>query len=151
MLTALLLASTIGLSVPMQSRPLRRVDRAHVVGAPVLNDDARPGVYVWREDGRFQFAVVGTRSVVQFQVRVSQAVTEAEQDGLRWRQKQSKHWVARSRGGGRGSLRSRGGIKIGRAQVDGQRLPIFLGPLAYRAASTVEIGMFGALKRSLRR
>ncbi len=133
-------------------RPLiRQIDRAHVVGAPVLDGEARPGVYVWREDGLFRFAVVGPASATtEFQVRASQGVEVVERDGIVWQRRAPRHLLARGRSG-RGALRSRGHIKIGLARRGKRRVRIFVGPLAARAASTVEIGAFGALRVRSRR
>ena len=132
-----------------RSRAIRRVDRAHVVGAPVLDSKARPGVYVWREDGVFRFAVIpraGEAATTEFQVRASGPVSASSQDGFVWKRQGPQRLLARCRSG-QGALRTKGHIKIGRAQRRGRRVRIYLGPLAQRGASTVEIGAFGALKR----
>ena len=130
-------------------KAVQRIDRAHIVGSPVLDDKARPGLYIWLEDGRFHFAVVGAgRSApTEFQLRTTRRLSAREDDGLTWIRKGSRHLMGRSRSG-RGSLRTEGSVKVGRVRRGGRRARIYLGPLAQRATSTtVEIGKFGALKR----
>ncbi len=131
---------------PVKPAPVRRIDRAHVVGAPVLDERARPGLYIWLEDGRFRFAVVGGRSATQFQVRANRPMAVANEDAMVWLKRGPRHYVGRSRSG-RGSIATRGHIKVGRVRRGGRRVRMFVGPLAWRAASTVEIGAFGAVRR----
>ena len=138
-------ALAVGAPDPRRKR-IRRIDRAHVVGAPVLDGKARAGVYVWREDGLFRFAVVGGEPATEFQVRANRPLRLKSDDALTWIRRGPRHYVGRSRAG-QGAIETKGHIKIGKARRGGRRVRIYLGPLAQRAASTVEIGAFGAAKR----
>ena len=125
---------------------VRRVDRAHVVGSPVLDERARPGLYVWRNGGRFRFAVRGRRTT-QFHVRSTEPITPAGEDGMVWTRVGPRHMIGRSPSGGRGSVASSGRLTVEKVKRGGRRARIYVGPLAQKGAATVDIGEYGAVRR----
>lgn len=147
MLALTLLHLAVGTAVvgAPADRPIARIDRAHLVGAPVLDESTPPGLYVWREDGRMQFVVVG-RGTTKFRVRSTDPIEADVVDAMKWVKKSPRHLVGVSRAG-HGHLKTSGKIVIGPVKRGDRRVPIFLGPLAERGAQKVKIGMFGALKR----
>ena len=130
---------------PGRARAIKRIDRAHIVGSPVLDKTARPGLYIWREDGRFQFAAVG-RTSIRFEVISTEPIRASIDEGMVWERLGPRRFLGRGVAA-RGAIATRGRIKVGRARRGSRRARIYLGPLAERGAKAIEIGAFGALKR----
>ena len=125
-------------------RPLKRVDRAHIVGAPVLDASAKPGVYVWREGGRYRFAVRG-RGEVRFRLRGQRRLVPGASDGLTWVRKKAREVIGRATNG-RASLDTAGTLLVGPAYRGRKKVRIFVGPLAHPTVGKVKIGLYGAVK-----
>jgi hypothetical protein len=121
--------------------PLKRVDRMMAVGAPVLDENASEGVYVWLEDGWFNVAAVsrskGKRKSMSVSVRSTKKIQKAEGD-----------FTARESDGGLSLSASVGGVVVkGRFRTEGDitvTTPhgLFVGPLSKPAASPVSIGRY---------
>lgn len=152
-----ILTSSVGLGVaeakkaPKKERPIERLDRTRAVGAPVLDDETKAGIYVWLEDGEYRIAAVphdkkrpknetivvklaSTKDVTTKDLGDFTKVGAGRAFSLKVRVKQE---VAR------GALVTEGDLTVSGAKLgNGKALPIFVGPLAKRAASTVIIGRF---------
>ncbi len=136
---------------PKKARPIERLDRTRAVGAPVLDDAAKAGVYVWIEDGEYRFAAVPhdkkrpRNETYVVKVSASKDVkTKALGDFAKAGAGRSFALRARVKNEvARGAIETDGNVTVSGAHVaSGKRLPIFVGPLAKRAAATVTIGRF---------
>lgn len=134
-------------------RPIAKIDRTRVVGAPVLTEESTPGIYVWLEDGELRFAAVPRPPDKKNRPRVDRYAVKV----ISTKPVKRKSGDFRVAGGGaqkmrleavvkqqvaRGAVKTKGDVKITDASRGGKRVPIFVGPLAKRAAPTVEIGRF---------
>lgn len=134
---------------PKKPRPVQRLDRTRAVGAPVLDEKAKPGIYVWLEDGAFRVAAVPfekkRRDNYVVKLRGSKKLKVVPRGDFAARgggksvtlRVRAKEEVAKS------AVETEGDLEIyGARSGSGKRLAIFVGPLAKRAASSVRIGRF---------
>jgi len=120
-----------------------------VVGAPVLDDAAKKGVYVWVEDRALQLAAhPGKNKRGVFRVRV-RGTRPLVLDGLGdfkvvgRRGDTDVVLQARARGVvARGKVSCAGDITVSDASSGSRGARLFVGPLAKRAAKGVVIGRF---------
>jgi hypothetical protein len=128
-----------------EPEPVARVDRMRVVGAPPLDARSPEGLYVWVEDRAIQFAAVGRADAPRtFSVRVDAPeglATELLGDfTVSSRSGAGLVMVARVEGvPARGALRTRGELAVSAAAAGGAPVPLFVGPLALRAAPTLRL------------
>lgn len=133
--------------------PIDKIDRARVVGPPVLDKTAKEGVYVWLEDGWYHVAVqtdlpFGTKKKRTKTFTLSFASTKPIT---------AKLGSFKRTGGSDGDLdlrvvvgpepeiakfQTEGDISVSRASTGRARAQIFVGPLAKEAAPSVKIGRF---------
>jgi hypothetical protein len=137
-----LFCALLTLAAPQKSEPpLKRVDRTKAVGAPVLDEKTKEGVYVWLEDGWFNVAVVahpkkGKRSMT-VTVRSTKKIQNTEGDfradvrsnGVTFRAAVGQLPV-------KGRFKTEGEITVSASHA------LFVGPLSKRAASTMTIGRY---------
>lgn len=140
LLLALLLAP-VAARAKTKEAPVRRLDRTKVVGAPVLDEKARPGVYLWVEDGWFQVAAVAKKGRRKARVKVRVDATK------KIRKVRGDFSVRRARSGlvltaAVGSVPVKGKFKTGGNVTISADEAIFVGPLARRAARSVTIGRY---------
>lgn len=145
LLTALALAAP---SAPEKAPAIDKIDRTRAVGAPVLDDDARPGLYVWVEDGAFQLAAVPPRdgkskrrrsaSFAAHFVSTERVTTKRADDFVVRGGGKSVQLSTRSSQITRGAFVTDGDVTI----TASKGVPLFVGPLAKRAARTLRIGRF---------
>lgn len=146
----LVLLPTIGADAKTKSKkPLERIDRMWVVGAPALDGKPAPGVYVWVEDGRFRFAVPPGRSskprFYQWTLRSTQSLKLAPGGECKVGARSARGLVLAA-----GStsavvecaVETAGDLSISRVKVGKKAASLYVGPLARRAASTLEIGRY---------
>lgn len=121
--------------------PVRRLDRTKVVGAPVLDEKAKPGVYVWVEDGWFQVAAVPKKGARKTRVKVRVDATS------KIAKVRGDFSVRRARSGllmtaAVGSVPVKGRFETSGDVTISADERIFVGPLAKRAAKSVTIGRY---------
>jgi hypothetical protein len=140
---ALLVAVLLVLApqAPSKEAPVRKLDRTKAVGAPVLDEKAAEGIYVWLEDGWFNVAAVAhpkkRKKQMSVTVRASKSIDKAEGDFAR-----------RAQGGGIAFRAPVGALPVkGRFKTDGEITvstahALFVGPLSRKAASPLSIGRY---------
>lgn len=144
---------------PGADEPIKQIDRKKVVGPPVLDERASEGIYVWLEDGCFQLAAVtdlpfGSRKrrTKTFTIHVSSTMPITEDAGA-FKKTGGKTgaggntWIAEVVAGPepeRRQFKTEGEITILEVHAEGKKgpLPIYVGPLAKRAAAGVKIGRY---------
>ena len=128
-----------------------RIDRMWVVGAPVLDEKrSLAGLYAWVEDRALQFAARprrNRREALRLRVRGTRPLNTSKLGDFRVISRESNSSVlieARVKGPvARGKIRCAGDVTLTDASTSsGRRLPLFVGPLARIAASSVVIGRF---------
>jgi hypothetical protein len=146
-----------GPSVPAaaaEDEPIKAIDRARVVGPPVLDTSAAAGIYIWLEDGWYQVAAVtslpfGTKERVTrtYKVAISSTKDIADKLGNFKRegkgQKQMKLIVDVGANPERAQFQTEGDITISGASDGHDAIPIFVGPLSRRGAPAVKIARLG--------
>lgn len=130
-------------------RPVRRMDRMWAVGAPVIDDRAQAGVYVWLEERALQLAAfpgLGGRGV--FRVRVT-GTRPLVLDGLGdfkvvgRRGDRDVVLQARTKGrAARGKVSCDGDVSFTDVTRGRNSTSLWVGPLAKRGAKRVVIGRF---------
>ena len=138
---ALCFVASSALGAPKRQKRVTKLDRMKAIGAPVLEADAKSGIYVWLEDGWFRFAAVG-KGKRQSRLRVTvNSSKPIKADPLDFRTVMS--------GGNRVTIEAR--VKEvparGRIKTDGNIVvtsphPVFVGPLSRRAVNGVKIGRY---------
>lgn len=154
LLRAFVLLLLLPLSALAAEEPLKKIDRMKLVGPPVLDDTTAPGLYLWIEDGWFQLAAVtdlpfGTkkRRLKTYAITVSSTKPITEKLGGFKRAGGSETGftahVAVGAHPERGRFKTEGEVVISNVETEqGHSVPIFVGPLAKRAATSVRIGRF---------
>lgn len=135
--------------------PLKKVDRMRVVGPPVLDATAAEGVYFWLEDGWYYLGATttlpfGVKKAPHKTMRVHLAFAEdvtAEELGPFKKDDGGERFLELEVVVGahpeRGRFKTEGTVTIQEAKLEGGgAVPIFVGPLAKRAAAGVRIGRF---------
>jgi hypothetical protein len=133
--------------------PIHKIDRAKVVGPPVLDDTTPEGVYVWLEDGWFQLAAVtnlpfGAKKQRTRTYALSFTSTGAMTEKLGafkktgGKERSLRLQVAVGPRPERGQVKTEGEVTISEVKVDGQPASLFVGPLSKLAAGTVKIGRY---------
>lgn len=119
-----------------------------VVGGPVLEADARPGIYVWVEDGFIQFAAVAKserRHRMQVKVESSAAIDFVELGDFRTSAVGPQRMVLETvvqMVPARARLKTGGEVVVSEARIGEQTAPIFVGPMSELAARRVRIGRY---------
>lgn len=120
------------------ARPIAKIDRAKVVGAPVLDEKALPGVYVWLEDGWFNVALLANPKH-RITVRASSTKAIDRVEGELAKDRDGRKLVL---SGMAGKVPTRSRFKTEGQLTVTADFPIFVGPLSKPAAKTVEIGRY---------
>lgn len=152
-LTAAAVLFSAGFARAADDEPLKKIDRARVVGPPVLDASAAAGIYVWLEEGWYQIAAVtnlpyGTQKRMTKTYKVAISSTKEISDKLgsfkkeRGGQKDMKLSVTVGATAERAQFKTDGDITVSGALEGKRAIPIFVGPLSKRAAATVHIGRF---------
>jgi hypothetical protein len=150
-LTALIAVYSAGLA--RADEPLKKIDRAKVVGPPVLDASAEAGVYVWLEEGWYQIAAVtnlpfGTQKRMTKTYKVAISSTKEITDKLgsfkkeRGGSKDMKLSVTVGATAERAQFKTEGDVTVSGAVEGKHTIPIFVGPLSKRGAAAVRIGRF---------
>lgn len=125
-----------------RSKPLQQLDRTKAVGAPVLDEKTKEGVYVWLEDGWFNVAAVARSKKRKKQMSVSVRSTKkiAKTEGDFGARAQSNTTLSLSARVGevpvKGRFKTEGDVTVSSSHA------LFVGPLSKRAAATVSIGRY---------
>ena len=128
--------------------PIRKVDRMRVVGGPVFELDARPGIYVWVENGFFQVAAVGgarSRRTLRVKLETSAAITSSELGDFRAMSVGRQRLVLEARVEkvpARARFKTQGELVVSDARMGPRTVSIYVGPLGERAAARVRIGRY---------
>jgi hypothetical protein len=136
-----------------EDEPVKKIDRAKVVGPPVLDGSGPAGFYIWLEDGWYQLAAVtnlpfGTKKRMTRTYHVAIASTKDLTEKLGAFKKESgaqreiKLTVVVGATVERARFKTDGDVTISAAADGNRALPIYVGPLSKRGAATVRIGRF---------
>ncbi len=144
--TLALLFATVAVA---KAPPVRKMDRMWAVGAPVLEEGADRGVYVWVEDGALQLAAwPGTKnkkSTFRLRIEGTRALSLSGLGDFKVVSKLPNGVIVevtrRSRMA-RGKVVCKGDLTISEVTRGARRETLFVGPLAKRAAKLVTIGRF---------
>ncbi len=152
LVTRVLIFASLGLGLAVSShaapkkkrtRPVAKLDRMRAVGAPVLDQDPKAGVYVWLEDGWFRVAAASGKKRGKKTFRVTVSSTKPIQaDPLDFRRVMSgtNRITLEARVGqvvAKGRIKTAGNISVSAPHA------VFVGPLSQRATNGVKIGRFG--------
>lgn len=134
---------------PNLDRPLTRIDRMWLAGEPALDDQPKPGIYVWIDKKNFVFAAVAdplkTSRVYQWTITGAQGLRLLPGGDCKIAARDRKGIVlaARPRASvARCALSTKGEIRLSRFKTAGRPARMYVGPMGYSAARSIRIGRY---------
>ncbi|MBX2813672.1 MAG: hypothetical protein KTR25_17780 [Myxococcales bacterium] len=139
----------LGAAKPRTDRPLRRIDRMWLAGAPALDSGPKAGIYVWLEKKSFHFGVAPNpkkpKRVYQWTVSSSEMVRLVPGGDCKVAARSARGLVLAAMpaaGIAQCVVKTKGEIKISRAKAGARITNVYVGPSAMQAAASVRIGRY---------